>query len=111
MENREMLYLVLSTFPDADSARVALQRMVREKWVVCAQMDSPIQSFYSWQGEFCEDSEIRVSMKCLSSQLEILQAEFVKLHPYDCPQWICIQADHVSEEYMAWARSSIEEDK
>ena len=105
MEDSSVFYVVLTTFPSESEAMDVVREMVKSKLAFCAQVEPTIRSIYIWEGEVCESQEARVLFKCLGSRLEELELAVAERHSYDCPQWICVKADRVSDLYGSWAKS------
>ncbi len=80
--------------------------MVDEGIAACVQIDGPIHSVYKWEGKRCASSEYRLWIKVLESQLEATRERVQKLHPYDIPQWIEIEAAKVDEKYLKWVQDA-----
>ena len=101
--SKEQLKIVITTFGNVDQASLFAQAMVEKKLVVCAQVDSPIHSFYHWQGKVEQNKEVRVWLKTLSSKLDELEMEFKQQHPYDVPQFLVLNPERVGSEYFKWS--------
>jgi len=69
-------------------------------------MEGPIRSVYRWQGKVEEVEEYRLCFKLLPEHSAALEALVHTLHPYDVPEWVCVDAAHVSEKYLSWAQPS-----
>ena len=65
-----------------------------------------VRSQYWWQGELCTDDEVRLTIKTRRALYDAVEAEILRLHPYDCPQVLCLAVDAVSAGYQAWAAAS-----
>ncbi len=96
--------VILTTFPDADSAAAAAEILVAEHLAACVQYSGETNSVYFWEGRICKDGEVAVSIKTSVPVPEGLFARFCQLHPYKCPQWIAAEAT-ASPEYAAWVGS------
>jgi periplasmic divalent cation tolerance protein len=105
MDVTSELYVVSTTFPREARAREVAREMVQKKYALCVQVETALHSIYVWEGEVCEEKEVRVVFKCLEPSLILLEKAVLKKHPYECPEWICVRADKVSDLYGAWARS------
>jgi len=68
------------------------------------QIDEGVTSLYRWQGELCEEPEVRLVIKSLPGCEAALQALFARHHPYQVPQFL---AQHMSANpaYADWARA------
>jgi len=94
-------WTTLSEHADAEKlARAAVERGL----AVCAQIEGPIRSVYRWQGKVEEAGEYRLCFKLLPEHSAALETLVYTLHPYDIPEWVCVDAAQVSEKYLSWAR-------
>jgi periplasmic divalent cation tolerance protein len=75
--------------------------LVEERLAACVQIDGPILSTYSWQGNIEQSTEFRLTVKTCRSKLEALLVSINKLHPYETPEvlWFEVSA---SEGYTKW---------
>lgn len=103
MTNPDVL-VVLSTFPDRESAARVTRELVAEKLVACGQVESSaVRSFYVWEDELQDDEEVLVRLKTAPERLEWLRRRFEELHPYEVPQFVVLEAG-ASEAYTNWLR-------
>ena len=97
----DVLCVVLSTAPDRETA----EALLRERLAACVQYEA-VRSQYWWQGELCTDDEVRLTIKTRRALYDAVEAAILRLHPYDCPQVLCLAVDAVSAGYQAWAAAS-----
>lgn len=96
--------VVLTTFPDPESARHAASTLVAERLAACAQVErSAIESHYPWKGELQAEAEHRVVIKTLPERVGALRERLGSLHPYELPQFVVVAAS-ASEAYGNWVR-------
>ncbi len=86
-----------------DAERLAADAVSR-KLAACCQIDGPILSVYNWKGELRKDQEYRVTFKFLAETSAALEGWLQANHPYENPQWIAVAAEHISQNYLIWAR-------
>ena len=106
--NREdtTLFVCWTTFDSADEARDFGQELVAKGIAACAQLDSPIESMYQWEGKDCQSQEFRLWLKILEPCLPAARECLAGAHPYDTPQWIECRAEEVEEKYLKWAKDA-----
>ncbi|HEV3409153.1 MAG TPA: divalent-cation tolerance protein CutA [Chthoniobacterales bacterium] len=102
----EDVLLVLSTFPDAETARRISTELVNEKLVACANLLPPVQSIYSWQGKLEEGAETLVFFKTTAARFPDLQAKLRELHPYEVPEIIALKLSDGLPDYLRWVDES-----
>ena len=107
VSQRDPELVVLSTAPDRNCAERIAEALVRENLVSCAQVGGEIKSFYVWEGKFFAETEVKISLKLLKSRQEDAFKRFQSLHPYECPQWVSLKADSLSEDYARWLHGAL----
>jgi periplasmic divalent cation tolerance protein len=95
--------LVLSTAPAEDAKRIA-KNLVESRLAACVNVMA-VQSFYRWEGQFCEDKETLMIIKTVSGRIDPLIARIRELHPYDLPEMIVIPITGGNPPYLDWLRS------
>jgi len=86
-----------------DAERLA-RDAVTQGLAACVQIEGLVRSVYLWEGEVEEAQEYRLCFKFLPEHSAALEALVHALHPYDVPEWVCVDATHVSEKYLSWAQ-------
>ena len=89
----------------ADAERLA-RGSVEHRLAVCAQVDSPIRSYYHSEGQLQEAEEFRIWFKYLPGNASALNAWVHNHHPYTTPQWIELTSENVGEKYLSWAMAN-----
>jgi periplasmic divalent cation tolerance protein len=95
--------LVLSTAPAEDAKRIA-KNLVESKLVACVNVTA-VQSYYRWEGQFCEEHESLMVIKTVSGRVDPLIARIRELHPYELPEMIVIPITGGYPPYLDWLRS------
>lgn len=94
--------VLLVTHPDVDTARSIARQLVEEQLLACANVIPGVTSIYRWQGEVQEDGEVLMVAKTLAGHLHELEQRLLELHPYDTPQFVVLDVDHVEQRYLDW---------
>ncbi|HEX5177103.1 MAG TPA: divalent-cation tolerance protein CutA [Chthoniobacteraceae bacterium] len=102
----EELLLVLSTWPDADTAHRASRILVEERLVACANIVPNVESIYRWEGRIEVGAELLVFMKTTVSNYPALERRITELHPYSVPEILGFTADTELPRYGEWVRES-----
>jgi len=98
------LQVVVTTFPDRESAEKVAGLMVDAGLAVCAQVGADLVSFYRWDGAVKRDDEVAVTFKVLQDRFDLFTGELNLQHPYDVPQIISWPALYVNKAYLKWAK-------
>ena len=94
--------LVLTTFPDIDTAQRLAQAMVKAKLAACVNIIPGSQSIYCWKGEICNEKEYLAIIKTTDDCYQKLELYIQEQHPYELPEIISTPINKGSEEYLAW---------
>jgi periplasmic divalent cation tolerance protein len=96
------ILLVLSTFPDAETASRIAEQLVTEHFVACANILPSEQSIYEWQGKLEKSDETLVFFKTTSARWPELQAKLKTIHPYEVPEIVAMRISDGLHEYLRW---------
>ena len=94
--------LLLSNFPDADTARKAVRALVGERLIACGNIIPGVESIYEWKGRIETGAEVTVLCKTIASRAEEAQARLRALHPYEVPEILRIPIAGGWPGYLAW---------
>jgi periplasmic divalent cation tolerance protein len=97
---------VATTVATTEDARRLARGLVEGRLAACVQIDPVAASVYRWQGQLCEEPEVRLTIKTLPSMQGALQAYFATNHPYDVPQFAAVTVE-CSRGYADWVRSEV----
>ncbi len=98
----EEVLLVLSTFPDAATARRISRQLVEEKCAACANLLPPVESIYWWEGIVESGNETLVIFKTAAGRYQALETTLRQLHPYEVPEIIALRIEQGLPEYLRW---------
>ena len=98
----DQILLVLSTFPDAETASRIAQTLVEEKLVACANLIPAVHSIYRWKEKIETAGEVMVFFKTTEDRLAAFEQNLRSLHPYEVPELIGIKIDNGSPDYLRW---------
>tara|TARA_B100001250_G_scaffold389337_1_gene388343 strand:- start:3 stop:311 length:309 start_codon:yes stop_codon:yes gene_type:complete len=99
------LVLVMVTFPDEDSAKSMIEKVLNEKLAACI-LHTQVNSSYIWQGQNQEEQEVLVLFKTNKTNFEQLEQYISTHHPYDVPAILKIDAS-ANQDYQNWIDSII----
>lgn len=95
------------TAPSAEEAKAIGKALVEHKLVACANVFSPVQSIYRWEGAV-ETSEEAVLLVKTSSALQEKISHFVKaLHSYSTPCVVFYTMENGEPAYLKWLSQSL----
>jgi periplasmic divalent cation tolerance protein len=102
----EDVLLVLTTWPDAETARGAARAIVGERLAACANMVSNVESIYRWKEKVEENGEVLMILKTTAARYAGLAARIKELHPYEVPEILCFRAIAGEPAYVGWVADS-----
>jgi periplasmic divalent cation tolerance protein len=99
------LIIIQTTFDTKKEAKELAKLLIKGKLAGCVQI-SKINSFYSWQGETCEDKEYLLSIKTKKENYKKIQRKIKENHSYDLPEIIAIKITKYSQEYKNFIKEN-----
>lgn len=93
--------VVLTTCATEDDARTIIKAILEKKLAACIQT-FPINSFYSWKGEVCNDAEICLFIKCNVKKYEEIEVTIKQNHTYELPEIILLPINAGFTDYLNW---------
>lgn len=94
--------LVITTLPDAETARALAARLVGERLAACVSIQPPCRSLYRWQGKIEEAEEVTLLIKTGAARYAALEAAIRTHHPYELPEIVAVRIDRGLSGYLAW---------
>lgn len=94
--------VVLSTFPDADTARRISKEIITENLAACVNLIPNVESIYRWEGKIEQANEVLAIFKVAVAGFKQLEEKLLEKHPYDTPEIIGFTPDQVSDKYLKW---------
>ena len=99
--------LVLTTFPDIDTAQRLAKQIVQENLAACVSILPQVQSIYMWQGKECVDTEHIALIKTTENSYSKLESYIQSQHPYELPEIIATPITKGLDDYLNWVTKSI----
>lgn len=94
--------LVLTTLPDAESARSVARALVDARLAACVTIGAPVESMYHWQGATETAHEIPLAAKTRGELFDGVAAAIRSRHPYELPEIVAVTLSDGSPDYLAW---------
>ncbi|MCL2196422.1 MAG: divalent-cation tolerance protein CutA [Treponema sp.] len=93
--------MIVNTCPNEETAKKIANLLLEKKLAACIQL-FPINSFYSWKGEICNDNEIILFIKCRQNFYAAIEEEIIANHPYEVPEIIMLPVIGGFNKYLGW---------
>lgn len=94
--------VVLTTFPDIDTAQRIAQKIVQAKLAACVNILPQGQSVYIWEGKNCIENEFVALIKTTENSYQELESFIQQQHPYELPEIIATPITNGSKDYLQW---------
>ncbi|MEM0230859.1 MAG: divalent-cation tolerance protein CutA [Candidatus Woesearchaeota archaeon] len=99
------IVLAYTTCPSKKNAEEIAELLISKKLVACANMFR-IDSIYKWNGRVERAREYALILKTRASNFNSVKREIEKVHPYDVPCILKMEAE-ANKEYYRWLCSEI----
>ena len=96
------IILVITNFPDRDSARRAANALIETRAAACVNMLAECSSVYRWQGKIESVSEVPLLIKTTRNAYPRLEAIICAHHPYELPEIMAVSVDAGLPGYLQW---------
>lgn len=93
---------MLTTAPDAETASRLARELVERRLAACVNLLPGATSVYRWEGAVREEGEVLLIVKTTGERLPAVEAFLAERHPYDVPELIALEPDHVEPKYLDW---------
>lgn len=97
---------VTTTVGTVEDAKRLARAVVEQRLAACVQVEPITASFYRWEGQLCEEPEVRLAIKTLPRVKDALERLFAQAHPYELPQFLCT-TEQGSAAYADWVRGEV----
>ena len=94
--------ILLSNFPDAETARKAVRTLVEERLIACGNLIPGVESIYEWKGAMETGTEVMAVCKTTAGFAASAQERLRSLHPYEVPEILQIPVSSGWPGYVAW---------
>jgi periplasmic divalent cation tolerance protein len=93
---------VLTNLPDSGSAFNLARKLVTLRLAACANVLSPVTSFYRWEGRDEQATEYPVLIKSTRDRYAELESAIRARHPYSVPEIIAWPIEQGLPAYLKW---------
>lgn len=98
--------LVITSLPDAETARALAARLVEQRVAACVNILAPCHSLYRWEGKVEEAEEVPLLIKTSAARYAALEEAIRAYHPYELPEIVAVRIDRGLPDYLAWVAAS-----
>ncbi len=94
--------VVTTTLEKKEDAEKLARHLLQNRLIACAQISSPLDSFYWWKNSIEQQQEFKLVMKSVQPLWNELRDEIEEMHPYKVPEIIATPVAAINEEYYNW---------
>lgn len=94
--------MVFVTVKDKQEAEKISQQLVEERLIACANIVSPVVSFFHWIGKTDRAEECLLIMKSRMDLFGQVEEQVKRLHSYEVPEILAVPIVGVSKAYWGW---------
>ena len=102
---------VTTTTSSEQEARLIAHELVKNRLAACVQITGPIQSIYRWQGEVCEATEYRCTIKSTALHTTRIVESIQQHHSYETPEILVVAIANCAPDYADWLRMQVDDGK
>ena len=99
--------VVLCTAPDQATAQRLAALALEARLAACVTLLPGATSYYVWQGQLEQSSEVQMLLKCDSDHQQALFDLIKQAHPYEVPELLALPVQHGDSEYLSWLHASL----
>ncbi|MEO0881204.1 MAG: divalent-cation tolerance protein CutA [Pseudomonadota bacterium] len=96
------LILIRVNCPNEAIATEIAEAAISARVAGCANINGPIRSIYSWQGEIEREQEWVLWLKVKETDWDKAEALVLSKHPFDTPALLGIPCSHANRRYADW---------
>ena len=94
--------VVNNTVPDIETGQRIARMLVEKRLAACVTISELKESIYWWEGNIEREQEHLLIIKTTETLYPKLEAEILKLHPYDVPEIIALPVSAGYVKYLEW---------
>lgn len=94
--------LVITNFPDNESAGALAQELVNQRLAACVNIMPVCTSVYRWQNETESTEELPVFIKTQQKHYNRVEQIINAMHPYELPEVIVVPVTDGLPAYLQW---------
>jgi periplasmic divalent cation tolerance protein len=94
--------LAITTVGSEEAADRIAATLVEERLAACVSIVPGVLSIYRWKDAVQRDREWQLLIKTQAARLPALEARLKELHTYALPEFLVLQPEGGSAEYLAW---------
>ena len=94
--------MIFVTTKDKEEADKISRLLLHERLIACANILSPVDSFFYWDAKIASAEECLVVMKSRSDLFAQIEEHVRCLHSYEVPEVLALPLVEASKAYLDW---------
>jgi len=107
MKHDHAMMMVFTHVPDTECAKRIAEALIKSKLAACVNIQGPCVSFYHWQGQLAETTEIPIAIKTQQRAYSQVETMLLSMHPYELPEIIALHVDGGLPQFLQWVDAQI----
>jgi periplasmic divalent cation tolerance protein len=96
------MIIVLSTYPDRESAAKAAMDLVEKEFAACVSIIRIEDSIYRWRGKIEVHPEFLLLIKTTHKAYPRVEAHIKRTHPHKVPEIVFLEVKGGQKDYLEW---------
>ncbi len=96
------MIIVLSTYPDRETAAKAAMDLVEKEFAACASIIKVEDSVYRWKGKIEAHPEFLLLVKTTLKAYPRVETHIKRTHPHKVPEIIWLDVKGGQKDYLEW---------
>lgn len=102
------IVVVYCTTPNKTQAKSIARTLVKNKLAACVSLTPNVKSYFSWEGELCNENEVLLTIKTRREYFKKVKIVIESMHDYTVPEIIALPVIECGEEYAKWLETETE---
>ena len=94
--------LVCTSVNDIKAARDIANKLLTKKYSPCINILSNNESVYVWNNDIETTNEYLLFIKSVKSKFKNIEKLILAMHPYEIPEILAIDINHINMKYLKW---------
>lgn len=107
MQQNDDTIVLLTTAPNASSAKSIAKELLTRRLVACVNIIDNITSLYVWEDNIESEPEAQLIIKTIRANYQEIELLMETLHPYDVPELIVLSVEATGTSYRNWLLDNI----
>ena len=101
--------LVCTSVNAMKAARDMANKLLTKKYSPCINIFSNNESIYVWNSDIETTNEYILFIKSVRSKFKDIEKLILAMHPYEIPEILAIDINHINIKYLEWMLDYIDE--